>query len=1294
MAVLRKIRIGTDITLGITVMASGHAVEWNSQDIKHVYAFSDVQGQPVAEMSYEQRGSTLRCVFHAEDQNYVGAYRVIIEFNDGSAFSSTLDMPAFEIVRTSEEADIDTGEIVLDIDGSMRFYSLAEVISKLEGLHAEVKAAASAAREASGNANSAATKANDAAALANSNASKAEASNKVINDNERKRIAQETARESAEADRQRAELERQKGDESIAAKEAVRERNEEVRETNEQTREDNELERRNAESARNMAEAQRASRETKRISDETSRQAAENKRVAAETSRQEAETARVNVESERVTEFARLKKESEEATKAASAVSDVVAQHTKKITKIEQLLQEGYTFMGVATSDTNPGTPDQKVFYIANGKGTYANFGGINVDEDEVVLLVFDGTWKKLSSGIASYKTTKDKFTGMEAEVTDLGKKIDTVYAGGATIDTVWLTRANVFSRNANYKSFIIPVNPGDKVYLEKGANNIYLAILSDKTNFAEGGNASLCADYPSLIVSTTNKTWTIPSDAKYVWIGLTNYDDYSPAAFTINGVNYWGSLFEALVSIGKSTRNINDAISANTADISVLKDTTEHFSRLFIDLMSERVGIGYYSGLTGDTISQNPSESLSCYYLNKSHGVKALRMKTIVGDGGPKAYGFYTDADGMITRRILTTYSPDTEYLIDVEFQSGEELFYINYAPNSLYLFNDYSEEEWAENINETQTANYLEYGGVSATGRLASTDEREFYGFFKSIRSGRLIRSNAIMVKSEGGFIEGYALSEDYSLVRKQTSFDLLCPDMTGAKYFNFSVKKFTGLDSAHEKESGYISARDGLETSRTGAFRLKGYFPKGTGVFAFTNQKNIRLLVYLYDSNYNFLSYTFVETNSENYVYYSGGYGMSNVNGAYFRVAFTGYSAENLSQTQIDNTNVFTVNNRPELSSVKVLFLNGEEVCQPTIPEDDTIHCLYETHPHVGCRYSETFINAEYYTEKGYFNAYMLRLPPNYDPKGKPVRLIIWCPGTGGYSNWSQHDFLNNLAYIKYWLSEGYAVASFLGNTSKYNTNYSMWLPDMAIETSVLAHIQGYKYLSSRYNIAKDGCFVSAKSLGGLMAARLLFEKNIPVLAVAPLAPKLDAYMISTSMDDNYYDTQVYAEDYQWDEGWEQYYDGTNTNTEQKKAYLKSQIRKMLGTQPLLNGIVGKTPDELFELGWSSRGNKNKPLGQCSRFCNTPIRIWCSIADNTIGFDLSEQFIMSLQNGGSPAELRALPAPDEGDNAHQMVDRAPSAPKVASIVSASGETFTDVPLAYVEVIQYFREHDIEQE
>ena len=69
-----------------------------------------------------------------------------------------------------------------------------------------------------------------------------------------------------------------------------------------------------------------------------------------------------------------------------------------------------YQFAGVATIDTNPGTPDAKVFYIANGKGTYTNFGGINVTEDEVVVLYWDTTWHKEATGIAS----QEKLTELE----------------------------------------------------------------------------------------------------------------------------------------------------------------------------------------------------------------------------------------------------------------------------------------------------------------------------------------------------------------------------------------------------------------------------------------------------------------------------------------------------------------------------------------------------------------------------------------------------------------------------------------------------------------------------------------------------------------------------------------------------------------------------------------------------------------------------------------------------------------------------------------------------------------
>ena len=72
------------------------------------------------------------------------------------------------------------------------------------------------------------------------------------------------------------------------------------------------------------------------------------------------------------------------------------------LNQMVNILGAGYQFAGVATIATNPGTPDAKVFYIANGKGTYEKFGGINVTEDEVVVLYYDTAWHKVATGVAS----------------------------------------------------------------------------------------------------------------------------------------------------------------------------------------------------------------------------------------------------------------------------------------------------------------------------------------------------------------------------------------------------------------------------------------------------------------------------------------------------------------------------------------------------------------------------------------------------------------------------------------------------------------------------------------------------------------------------------------------------------------------------------------------------------------------------------------------------------------------------------------------------------------------------
>ena len=88
-------------------------------------------------------------------------------------------------------------------------------------------------------------------------------------------------------------------------------------------------------------------------------------------------------------------------------------------------LGAGYQFMGVATTSTNPGTPDAKVFYLAYTPGTYTNFSGIVVTG--LCVLKYDTAWSKddLPSGGGGYvlpAATSAALGGIKVGYTQTGK--------------------------------------------------------------------------------------------------------------------------------------------------------------------------------------------------------------------------------------------------------------------------------------------------------------------------------------------------------------------------------------------------------------------------------------------------------------------------------------------------------------------------------------------------------------------------------------------------------------------------------------------------------------------------------------------------------------------------------------------------------------------------------------------------------------------------------------------------------------------------------------------------------
>ena len=55
-------------------------------------------------------------------------------------------------------------------------------------------------------------------------------------------------------------------------------------------------------------------------------------------------------------------------------------------------LGSGYQFIGKATPETVPGTPDQRVFYIGSA-GTYPNFGPAVVPDGNLGIFYYDSSW-------------------------------------------------------------------------------------------------------------------------------------------------------------------------------------------------------------------------------------------------------------------------------------------------------------------------------------------------------------------------------------------------------------------------------------------------------------------------------------------------------------------------------------------------------------------------------------------------------------------------------------------------------------------------------------------------------------------------------------------------------------------------------------------------------------------------------------------------------------------------------------------------------------------------------------
>ena len=161
------------------------------------------------------------------------------------------------------------------------------------------------------------------------------------------------------------------------------------------------------------------------------------------------------------------------------------------LNEMVNILGTGYQFAGVATTATNPGTPDAKVFYIANGKGTYTNFGGLEVTEDDVVVLYWDSSWHKVSTGIASNEKLSEleKKVGVTISYTDAipsnGEYVNMAFHLEEGEDVGLSVNADAISKEGTVINFYIYKSDGSRISRTVQNNKYYDSVRALFNNYS-----------------------------------------------------------------------------------------------------------------------------------------------------------------------------------------------------------------------------------------------------------------------------------------------------------------------------------------------------------------------------------------------------------------------------------------------------------------------------------------------------------------------------------------------------------------------------------------------------------------------------------------------------------------------------------------------------------------------------------------------------------------------------------------------------------------------------------------
>lgn len=199
-----------------------------------------------------------------------------------------------------------------------------------------------------------------------------------------------------------------------------------------------------------------------------------------------------------------------------------------------ELKTAGYIYKGVATPSTNPGTPSERVAYLASEPGTYTNFGGIVIASGLYSLTYANGTWTatqmQAGSDIEVVQTLGQSTSDVMSQkaVTDKLIKVveKDIQITAANMQAVGLSTDPSKKWKSTYTSNFYPVNGGEEYSITAKDDKVCIFVLLKTFYFKLDASYAnnIATGFTDRVVVTAGTTYklTIPDDCTCLCVQAT----------------------------------------------------------------------------------------------------------------------------------------------------------------------------------------------------------------------------------------------------------------------------------------------------------------------------------------------------------------------------------------------------------------------------------------------------------------------------------------------------------------------------------------------------------------------------------------------------------------------------------------------------------------------------------------------------------------------------------------------------------------------------------------------------